>query len=96
MKGVIKFEKDGNFIIQCVGPVEITKRVGPMAYQIGFSSNLVGMHDIFHILLLGKYIANPDHVMCISFKVHMTLGYFPVDSRGLSYKEVRTLTSCRP
>lgn len=63
MKGVIKFEKDGKFNIRCVGPVETTKRVGRVAYQVVLPPNLAGMHNIFHISMLGKYIANPDHII---------------------------------
>ena len=34
-----------------------------MAYRIALPPNLVGMHDVFHVSMLKKYIANPDVIM---------------------------------
>jgi hypothetical protein len=37
--------------------------VGRLAYKIALPLDLVETHDIFHISMLRKYIANPDVVM---------------------------------
>jgi hypothetical protein len=37
--------------------------VGRLAYRIALSSDLVEMHDIFHISILRKYIANPNVIV---------------------------------
>jgi hypothetical protein len=37
--------------------------VGRLAYRIALPSDLVGTHDIFHVLMLRKYIANPDVIV---------------------------------
>jgi hypothetical protein len=34
-----------------------------LAYRIALTSDLVGTHNIFHVSMLRKYIANPDVVV---------------------------------
>ena len=40
----------------------ITKRVGNLAYQLLLPKN-VKVHNVFHVSLLKKYIADPSHVL---------------------------------
>jgi hypothetical protein len=37
--------------------------VGKLAYRIALPPNLVGMHDVFHMSILRKYIVNPDVIV---------------------------------
>jgi hypothetical protein len=37
--------------------------VGKLAYRIALPPNLVGMHDVFHMSILRKYIINPDVIV---------------------------------
>lgn len=34
-----------------------------LVYRVALTSDLVGMHDVFRISMLRKYIPNPDLVM---------------------------------
>jgi hypothetical protein len=63
MRGVMCFGKKEKPSPRFIGPFEITQRVRKLAYRIALSPNLVGTHDIFHISMLRKYIANPDVVV---------------------------------
>jgi hypothetical protein len=63
MRGVMRFGKKGKLSPKFIGPFEITQRVGRLAYRIALPSDLVKTHDIFHISMLRKYIANPDVIM---------------------------------
>nr|KYP76551.1 Retrotransposable element Tf2 [Cajanus cajan] len=46
-----------------IGPFQILKRVGSVAYQIALPPNLSNLHDVFHISQLRKYIHDPSHVI---------------------------------
>ena len=61
--GVMHFGNKGKLSPQFIGSFEITQRVGKLAYRIALPWDLVGTHDIFHVSMLRKYIANPNLVM---------------------------------
>ncbi|XP_061361823.1 uncharacterized protein LOC133305582 [Gastrolobium bilobum] len=46
-----------------IGPYQILKRVGPVAYQLALPPNLANLHDVFHESQLKKYLADPSHVV---------------------------------
>jgi hypothetical protein len=57
MRGVMRFGKKGKLSPRFVGLFEITQRVGRLAYRIALPTDLIGMHDVFHVSMLRKYIA---------------------------------------
>ncbi|XP_075665234.1 uncharacterized protein LOC142634870 [Castanea sativa] len=63
MKGVMRFGKKGKLSPRFVGPFEILKRIGKVAYELALLPTLVGVHNVFHISMLRKYISNPSHVL---------------------------------
>jgi hypothetical protein len=63
MKGVMQFGKKGKLSPKFVGSFEITQRVGRLAYRIALPLDLIEMHDVFHVSMLRKYIANPDVIV---------------------------------
>ena len=46
-----------------IGPFEVLKRVGTVAYQFALSPSLSSVHAIFHVLILQKYTPYPTHVV---------------------------------
>jgi hypothetical protein len=42
-----------------VGPFLIPKRMGPVAYQLALPPAMSGLHDVFHVLQLKKYVPDP-------------------------------------
>jgi hypothetical protein len=63
MRGVMRFGKKGKLSPRFVGPFKITQKVGRLAYRTTLPPDLVGTHDIFHVSMLRKYIANPNVLM---------------------------------
>jgi hypothetical protein len=78
MRGVMRFGKKGKLCPRFVGPFKITQRIGRLAYRIALPPNLIGTHDVFHVSMLRKYIANPDVIV----------DYEPLEiQEGLTYVE---------
>ncbi|XP_029126564.1 uncharacterized protein LOC114915797 [Cajanus cajan] len=46
-----------------IGPYQILRRVGPVAYQLALPPILSNLHDVFHVSQLRKYIRDPSHVI---------------------------------
>jgi hypothetical protein len=59
----MRFWKKGKLRHRFVGLFEITQRVGRLAYMIALPQDLVRMHEIFHVSMLRKCIANPDVIV---------------------------------
>ena len=62
MKGIMWFEKKGKLNPRYVGPFEITKQVGKVAYKQEFSVEMSVIHNIFHVSMLKKYIPVTPHL----------------------------------
>jgi hypothetical protein len=44
------------------GPFEILEKIGPIAYMLVFPT-YIGVHNVFHVLLLKKYGPDPIHII---------------------------------
>ncbi|WMV09170.1 hypothetical protein MTR67_002555, partial [Solanum verrucosum] len=79
MKGVMRFGKKGKLSPRYVGPYEILKRVGKVAYELKFPIEFAPVNPVFHISMLKK---------CIGDRVSI----LPLEGLGvnenLSYEEV--------
>ncbi|XP_052728486.1 uncharacterized protein LOC128195286 [Vigna angularis] len=75
-----------------VGPYQILRRIGPVAYEFSLPPQLSNLHPVFHVSQLRKYIADPSHVLeleDVHFCQDRTLEMQPVrveDSRTKYYK----------
>ena len=63
MKGVMRFGKKGKLSPRYVGPYEILERIGKVAYRLALPSELGGVHPVFHVSMLRKYLPDPSHVI---------------------------------
>ncbi|XP_050938160.1 uncharacterized protein LOC127148473 [Cucumis melo] len=63
MKDVLRFEKKEKLSPHFVGPFEILERIGPITYHLVLPSSFFAVHDIFHVFMLRKYVANPMHLV---------------------------------
>ena len=79
--------------------VQITRRIGPAAYEIALPPHLSNLHNVFHVSQLRKYIADPTHVLeedDVQVCEDLTVGVGPVrilDSqvKQLRRKEIQTV-----
>jgi ribosomal protein L21E len=62
-RGKARFGLRGKLNPRYIGPFEILKRVGEVAYQLALPPSLAGVHDTFHVSLLRKYTHDPSHVI---------------------------------
>ncbi|GJX23268.1 putative reverse transcriptase domain-containing protein [Tanacetum coccineum] len=58
-KGAVRFGKKRKLAPRFVGPFEITKQIGLVAYRLRLLEELNGVHDTFHVSNLKKCLANP-------------------------------------
>ena len=61
MKGVLRFRHKGKLSSKFIGPFEILERVGTVAYKLVIPLAHSRVHDVFHVLMLRKYITGPIH-----------------------------------
>ncbi|KAK6140959.1 hypothetical protein DH2020_025298 [Rehmannia glutinosa] len=79
MKGVMRFGKKEKLSHRYVGPFHITERIGDVAYRLDLPVSISQIHDVFHISMLRKYVANPCHILM----------NVPIELKAdLSYKEI--------
>jgi hypothetical protein len=95
MKGVMRFGKMGKLSPRYVGPFLVTEVVGSVAYRIELPSNLAGVHDVFHVSMLRKYVHYPLHVIDFEpLQVQADLKYEekPVQILDRKVQQLRTKT----
>jgi hypothetical protein len=63
IKGVLRFGKKGKLSPRFIGSFEILERVGLVAYRLELPTDLSGVHPVFHISMLQKYVYDPSHVI---------------------------------
>ena len=80
-KGVLRFGKKGKLSPCYMGPYEIVERIGKVAYRLRLPHELARIHDVFHVSMLRKYIADPSHVLrdqLVELKEYLTYEERPV------------------
>ena len=62
-RGINRFVVKGKLSPRYVGPFEIVERIGDFSYRFLLPEVLVGVHNVFHISQLRRYIADPSYVV---------------------------------
>ncbi|GJV58409.1 putative reverse transcriptase domain-containing protein [Tanacetum coccineum] len=62
-KGVIRFGKHGKLSLRYIGPFKIIARVGPVAYKLELSEELLGIHHTFHVSNLKKCLTDDELII---------------------------------
>ncbi|GAV59055.1 Chromo domain-containing protein [Cephalotus follicularis] len=84
----MRFGKKGKLSPRYIGPFEILERIGEVAYRLALPPNLSHIHNVFHVSLLRKYMANPSHFLRVEpMQVHEDLSYNEQPVEILDYKE---------
>ena len=62
-RGVARFGKHGKLSPRFIGPFVILERVGTIAYRLALPLSMSGVHEVFHVSMLRKYIPDLAHVV---------------------------------
>ena len=62
-KGLTRFGKKGKLSPRYVGPFEILKKVGTVAYELALPPHMQHIHNVFHVSMLKKYNPDCSHVI---------------------------------
>nr|XP_048321730.1 uncharacterized protein LOC107406968 [Ziziphus jujuba var. spinosa] len=91
------FGKKGKLSLRFVGPFKILDRVGDLAYRLALPPALFGVHNVFHVSILRKYVHDPSHVVCFEpLQLNMDLTYEELSFRIVDQKEKELRTKKIP
>ena len=62
-RGVVRFGKHEKLSPRFIGPFEILKRIGTVAYRLALPPSMSGVHEAFHVSMLWRYTLDPAHVV---------------------------------
>ena len=62
-KSPIRYGKGSKLAPRFVGPFEILEWIGPVAYKLALPPSLSRIHNVFHVLVLHKYIPDIAHML---------------------------------
>ena len=84
-----RFGVAGKLSPRYVGPFEILRRIGPLAYELALPPTLDKVHPVFHVSQLRKYIRDPSHILDFSnLGLDETLVYEERPMKILDTKEI--------
>ncbi|XP_030502605.2 uncharacterized protein LOC115717770 [Cannabis sativa] len=63
MQGIRCFENKGKQSPRFIEPFEILEKVGQVAYWLALPPTLSVVHNVFHILMLRKYVSDLMHIL---------------------------------
>ena len=90
--GIERAIKSRKLTPRFVGPYQILRRIGAAAYEIALPPHLANLHNVFHVSLLRKYIADPSHVLeldDIQIREDLTINTGPVRILDSQVKKLR-------
>lgn len=63
VRGTLRFGQKGKLSKKFIGPYEILGKIGDIAYRLALLPELSGVHNVFHVSMLKKYVHSPSHVI---------------------------------
>ncbi|XP_058732966.1 uncharacterized protein LOC131604550 [Vicia villosa] len=90
--GVGRALKSRKLMAHFIGPYQITKRVGEVAYRIALPPSLDNLHDVFHVSKLRRYIADPSHVVQLDYvevRDNLNVETLPMQIENREVKQLR-------
>ena len=62
-RGVVRFGRRGKLSSHFIGLFEVVECVEAYAYRLTLPAFFIGVHDVFHVSMLWKYLSDPLHVL---------------------------------
>ena len=62
-KGVMRFGQKEKLSPRYIGPFEILRRWGSVAYELALPPEHSSVHPVFHMSMLRKYLSDESHVL---------------------------------
>ena len=62
-RGVIRFRSKGKLSPRYIGPFEVVELIGAVAYKLALPPSLEGVHDVFDVSQLWKYVSDEKHIL---------------------------------
>ncbi|XP_070020868.1 uncharacterized protein [Nicotiana sylvestris] len=93
MKGVMRFRKKGKLSLWFIGPFEVLRRIGEVAYELAFPPSLSSVHPVFHVSMLRKYVGDPSLVLdfsMVQLDDNLTYDVEPVAILGHQVRRLRS------
>ena len=59
----MRFGKRGKLSPRYIGPFEVLKRVGGVAYELALPPGLSGVHTVFHVSMLERYHGDGNYII---------------------------------
>ena len=63
MKGITRFGRKGKLHPRYVGPFEILRKVGKVAYELALPPQMSNVHNVFHVSMLKRYYPDSNCVI---------------------------------
>ncbi|PNX89858.1 retrotransposon-related protein [Trifolium pratense] len=90
--GVGRALKSKKLTPKFIGPYQILKRVGPVAYEIALPPKLSNLYSVFHVSQLRRYMSDPSHIIApddIQLKENLSFEVPPISIGEKSTKLLR-------
>ena len=94
-KGTLRFGQKGKLSWRYIGPYDIVSKIGDVAYSLTLPPKLSGVHNVFHVSMLKKYVPDPLHVLrheLLEIREDATYVKKPVQIIDTKEQELRTRT----
>ena len=63
LRGIFRFGKKRKLAPRYIGPFEVLRRVGAVAYEVALPPDFPPVHPVFHVSLLRHYVHDPSHIL---------------------------------
>ena len=94
-KRVTRFGKKGKLSPRLVGPFDVVKRVGKVAYELALPPHMEHIHKVFHVSMLKRYNPDASHVIeSEPIEIQPDLSYVeqPIEIQDRTERKLRNKT----